>query len=360
MSMIAKLDQVEERFEALNLQLSQPGVAADPNRYRELMREYKHLKEVVDAYRATRALQQELAGAREMLEENDEELREMAREEIAGLEPRLEASELGLKLLLLPPDPNEGRDVILEIRGGAGGDEAGLWAGDLFRMYTKYGEGRRWKIDVMNTSYNSAGGFKEVIASISGVDAWTRLRYESGVHRVQRVPATETQGRIHTSTCTVALMPEADEVEVEIAENDLRVDVYRASGPGGQSVNTTDSAVRLTHIPTGLVVQCQDEKSQHKNKAKALKVLRARLYEKQAAELQAEQRDMRLSQVGTGDRSEKIRTYNFPQTRITDHRIGLTRHNLGAVMEGDLDELIDACTTWFQAETLRAVEEHGV
>ena len=360
MSMFAKLDQVEERFEALNLRLSQPDVASDPNRYRELMREHSHLREVVDCYRTWKGLREELAGAREMLEEDDEELREMAREEIAGLEPRLEGSEHGLKVLLLPQDPNEGRDVILEIRAGAGGDEAGLWAGDLFRMYCRYGESRRWKIDVMNTSYNSAGGFKEVIASISGADTWTRFRYESGVHRVQRVPATETQGRIHTSTCTVALMPEADEVEIDIVENELRVDVYRASGPGGQSVNTTDSAVRLTHIPTGLVVQCQDEKSQHKNKAKALKVLRARLYDKQMAELQAEQRDMRLSQVGTGDRAEKIRTYNFPQSRITDHRIGLTRHNLTAVMEGELDEMIDACTTWFQAEALRAVEETGV
>jgi peptide chain release factor 1 len=359
MSMFAKLDQVEERFEALNQQLSQPDVAADVNRYRELMREYKHLREVVDAYRACKGLQEELEGAREMLGEADDELKEMAREEISGLEPQLEERELALKLLLLPQDPNEGRDVILEIRSGAGGDEAGLWAGDLFRMYTKYGEGRRWKIDVMNTSFNSAGGFKEVIASISGADAWTRLRYESGVHRVQRVPSTETQGRIHTSTCTVALMPEADEVEIDIADNELRVDVFRASGPGGQSVNTTDSAVRLTHIPTGLVVQCQDEKSQHKNKAKALKVLRARLYDKQMAELQAEQRDMRMAQVGTGDRAEKIRTYNFPQSRITDHRIGLTRHNLTQMMEGDLDEVIDACTTWFQAEVLRAVEEHG-
>ncbi len=357
MSMFAKLDQVEERFEALNDQLSQPGVASDPNRYRELMREYKHLKEVVDAYRALKGLVEELEGAREMLDEDDEEMKEMAREEVARLEPAIEQGEHDLKVLLLPQDPNEGRDVILEIRGGAGGDEAGLWASDLFRMYSKYGESRRWKIDVMNTSYNSAGGFKEVIASISGADAWTRLRYESGVHRVQRVPATETQGRIHTSTCTVALMPEADEVEIDIAEADLRVDVYRASGPGGQSVNTTDSAVRLTHLPTGVTVQCQDEKSQHKNKAKALKVLRARLYEKQMAELQAEQRDMRLSQVGTGDRSEKIRTYNFPQSRITDHRIGLTRHYLAQVMEGELDDLIDACTTWFQAEALRAVEE---
>jgi peptide chain release factor 1 len=357
MSMFAKLDQVEERFETLNLQLSQPDIAADQSRYRDLMREYSYLRQVVDGYREWKTLNAQLVGAREMLAEDDDEMAEMAREEIGELEPKLVQSEHDLKILLLPQDPNEGRNVILEIRGGAGGDEAGLWAADLFRMYSRYGEAHRWKLDVMNTSYNSAGGFKEVVASISGADAWTRLRYESGVHRVQRVPSTETQGRIHTSTCTVALMPEADEVEVNIPDNEIRVDVFRASGPGGQSVNTTDSAVRLTHIPSGLVVQCQDEKSQHKNKAKALTVLRARLYEKQMAELAAEQRDMRLSQVGTGDRSEKIRTYNFPQSRITDHRIGLTRHNLSQVMEGDLDEIIDACITWFQAETLRAVEE---
>ena len=291
-----------------------------------------------------------------MLEEDDEELREMARDEIAELEPQLEANAEALKLLLLPKDPNEGRDVILEIRAGAGGDEAGLWAADLFRMYQRYGEGRGWKFDLMNTSHNSSGGFKEVIASISAPDVWTRLKYESGVHRVQRVPATESQGRIHTSTCTVALMPEAEDVDVQIEEKDLRIDVYRASGPGGQSVNTTDSAVRINHLPTGLVVQCQDEKSQHKNKAKALKVLKARLYERMLAEQMAEQRDMRLSQVGTGDRSEKIRTYNFPQSRVTDHRIGLTKHNLTAVLEGDLDELVQACITWFQARALEASE----
>ena len=280
----------------------------------------------------------------------------MARDEIAELEPQLEANAEALKLLLLPKDPNEGRDVILEIRAGAGGDEAGLWAADLFRMYQRYGEGRGWKFDLMNTSHNSSGGFKEVIASISAPDVWTRLKYESGVHRVQRVPATESQGRIHTSTCTVALMPEAEDVDVQIEEKDLRIDVYRASGPGGQSVNTTDSAVRINHLPTGLVVQCQDEKSQHKNKAKALKVLKARLYERMLAEQMAEQRDMRLSQVGTGDRSEKIRTYNFPQSRVTDHRIGLTKHNLTAVLEGDLDELVQACITWFQARALEASE----
>jgi len=356
MSNFEQLESVQERYEAMGESLGDPSIASDPKRYAQLMREYKHLGDVTAAYRRWTDGGDGRAGAREMLEEDDEELREMARDEIAELEPQLEANAEALKLLLLPKDPNEGRDVILEIRAGAGGDEAGLWAADLFRMYQRYGEGRGWKFDLMNTSHNSSGGFKEVIASISAPDVWTRLKYESGVHRVQRVPATESQGRIHTSTCTVALMPEAEDVDVQIEEKDLRIDVYRASGPGGQSVNTTDSAVRINHLPTGLVVQCQDEKSQHKNKAKALKVLKARLYERMLAEQMAEQRDMRLSQVGTGDRSEKIRTYNFPQSRVTDHRIGLTKHNLTAVLEGDLDELVQACITWFQARALEASE----
>ncbi len=356
MAMFDQLTTVENRFEAMGARMSDPSLTSDPRQFAEFMREYKHLEQVVEAYRTWRTLSDELEGAREMLAEDDDEMKEMAKEEIAGLEPSIEAAATALKLLLLPQDPHEGRDVILEIRGGAGGDEAGLWAADLFRMYQRYGEGRRWKFDIMNTSFNSAGGFKEITASISAKDAWTRLKYESGVHRVQRVPATETQGRIHTSTCTVALMPEADEVEVDINASDVRVDYFRASGPGGQSVNTTDSAVRLTHVPSGLVVQCQDEKSQHKNKAKAMKVLRARLYDRMVAEQMAEQRDMRNAQVGTGDRSEKIRTYNFPQSRITDHRIGLTKHNLNAVLEGSMDEIIDACTTFFQAKLLEAVE----
>jgi len=356
MAMFDQLGTVENRFEAMGARMSDPSLTSDPRQFAEFMRDYKQLERVVEAYRSWRSLSDELAGAKEMLAEDDDELRDMAKEEIAGLEPAIEAAALDLKLLLLPQDPNEGRDVILEIRGGAGGDEAGLWAADLFRMYQRYGEGRRWKFDILNTSYNSAGGFKEIVASIAGKEAWTRLKYESGVHRVQRVPSTETQGRIHTSTCTVALMAEADELEVDIDENEVRVDVYRASGPGGQSVNTTDSAVRLTHLPSGLVVQCQDEKSQHKNKAKAMKVLRARLYDRMAAERMAEEREVRLAQVGTGDRSEKIRTYNFPQSRVTDHRIGLTKHNLTQVLEGSLDEMIDACTTYFQAKLLEAVE----
>ncbi|MEE2828492.1 MAG: peptide chain release factor 1 [Myxococcota bacterium] len=358
--MFDKLDSVEERFDSLNEHLSQPDVASDPNRFRELMREYAQLKEVVDAYRTWKKEKASLDEAKELLAENDEDLREMAREEIAELQPRVEAGERRLKVLLLPKDPNEGRDVILEIRAGAGGDEAGLFAADLFRMYTRYGESRGWKFELMSMSQNSAGGYKEVIASIRGADVYKRLKYESGTHRVQRVPSTESQGRIHTSTCTVALMPEADEVEVHIEDKDLRIDVFRASGPGGQSVNTTDSAVRITHLPTSLIVICQDEKSQHKNKAKAMKVLRTRLYDQQLQEQQKEQRDMRLAQVGTGDRSEKIRTYNFPQSRITDHRINLTRHDLERVVEGDLDELLDGIATWFEAEALKQTSDEAV
>jgi peptide chain release factor 1 len=356
MSMYAKLDAVEERYESLNEELSQPQVASDVNRYRDLMKEYTHVRKVVEAYRSWKELREEFVGAKEMLAEGDDDLREMVKAEIAQIEPRLIKAQDALKVMLLPPDPNEGRDLILEIRAGVGGDEAGLFASDLFRMYMRYGDGRRWKFDVLNTSYNAASGFKEVIVSISGSDAWTRLRYEAGVHRVQRVPSTETQGRIHTSTCTVALMPEPEEVEVDLAEKDVRIDRFRASGPGGQSVNTTDSAIRLTHIPTGMIVQCQDEKSQHKNREKAFKVLRARLYEKQRLAIQASEREVRLGQVGTGDRSERIRTYNFPQGRVTDHRIGATLYTLDKVIEGDLDDLLDRCGAHFEALTLQQAE----
>jgi len=354
--MFEKLDSVEERFELLNEQLAQPNAASDPNRFRELMKEYATLKDIVEAYREWKNLRAQLDEARDMLQETDSDLRDMAKEEIAEVTPQVEAGEQRLKILLLPKDPNEGRDVILEIRAGAGGDEAGLFAAELFRMYTRYGEGKGWKFELMSMSQNSAGGYKEVITSIRGPDVYKRLKYESGTHRVQRVPATETQGRVHTSTCTVALMPEADEVEVHIEEKDLRIDVFRASGPGGQSVNTTDSAVRITHNPSGLVVICQDEKSQHKNKAKALKVLRTRLYDLQARELQKEQRDMRLAQVGTGDRSEKIRTYNFPQSRLTDHRIGMTRHDLDKIIEGEIEDVLDSCAAHFEAELLKHSE----
>jgi peptide chain release factor 1 len=363
MSMFDKLDGVEARFNAINDQLGLPEVATDPRRYRDLMKEYAQLREVVDAYRGWKAARAELDGARDLLREGDADMRDMAREEVTRLEPLLERQEQELKRLLLPKDPHEGRDVILELRAGVGGDEAGLFAADLFRMYQRYGEGHRWKFELLSMSGNEAGGYKEVIASISGADAYTRLKYESGVHRVQRVPATEAQGRIHTSTVTVALMPEPEEVEVHVDEKDLRIDVFRAGGPGGQSVNTTDSAVRITHIPSGLVVQCQDEKSQHKNKAKALKVLRTRLYEAEREAQLAAERDLRSSQVGTGDRSERIRTYNFPQGRVTDHRVegetpgsSFTLYSLDRLMEGDLDELLDACAAYFEAKALEAAE----
>jgi len=357
MSLFGKLDEVESRFRAINDQLSQPDIAANPNRYRELMKEHSHLRPICETFQQFRELERQIGDAKEMLEDGDSEFRTLAREELAELDPQLEALSHRLKLLLLPKDPNEGRNVILEIRAGVGGDEAGLFASDLFRMYSRYGESRRWKFELMNLSQNEAGGYKEVIASITGEDVYKRLKYESGVHRVQRVPATEAQGRIHTSTCTVALMPEAEEVDVQIQDKDLRIDVFRASGPGGQSVNTTDSAVRITHLPTSLVVICQDEKSQHKNKAKAMKVLRTRLYEQERAAQQAEQRDMRLAQVGTGDRSERIRTYNFPQGRLTDHRIGLTLYNVDRIVEGELEEVLDACATHFEAALLQAVEQ---
>ena len=357
MSLFSKLNEVDARYRAINDQLSHPDITANQNRFRELMQEYSNLRPICETYAEYRDLEQQIADAKEMLDENDAEMRTLALEELAELEPRVEPISRRLKLLLLPKDPNEGRNVILEIRAGVGGDEAGLFASDLFRMYSRYGEGRRWKFELLNLSQNEAGGYKEVITLISGDDVYKRLKYESGVHRVQRVPTTEAQGRIHTSTCTVALMPEAEEVDIQVADQDLRIDVFRASGPGGQSVNTTDSAVRLTHLPSGLVVICQDEKSQHKNKAKALKVLRTRLYEKQCAELQAEQRDMRLAQVGTGDRSERIRTYNFPQGRLTDHRIGLTLYNVDRIVEGELDEVLDACSAHFEAALLQAVEQ---
>ena len=356
MSQFAQLEAIEERFLTMESQLSQPDVASDPKRFAELMQEYSHLKKLVEVYREWRTLQDELSQAKEMANEDDPELAEMAQLEVDELQEKLPELESRIKRLLLPRDPNDGRNVILEIRAGAGGDEAGLFAADLFRMYQRYGEAHGWRFELMNTSENAAGGFKEVIASVSGSDAWSRLKWESGVHRVQRVPATESQGRIHTSTCTVALMPEAEEVDVKIEDKDLRIDVFRASGPGGQSVNTTDSAVRITHLPSGLIVICQDEKSQHKNKAKAMTVLRSRLYEIEERKRMEEERGIRNAQVGTGDRSERIRTYNYPQGRVTDHRVGLTLYTLDKIVEGDLTELLDGVANWFEAEALRAQE----
>ncbi len=355
--MFDKLDEVVARLEKLEQRMGDPEIAADPRRYAEVAKEHSDLRPVVDGFRRYRKLEAELAANRELLDDDDPELREMAEAEIEELEERLEAAELELKLLLIPRDPNEGRDVILEIRAGTGGDEAALFAADLLKMYARFAEQHRWRMEVLGSHPTAIGGFKEVIASISGSDAWTTLKYESGVHRVQRVPETESQGRIHTSTCTVALMPEAEDVEVELDPGELKIDVYRSSGPGGQSVNTTDSAVRVTHLPSGIVVTMQDEKSQHKNKAKALKILRARLLEAEQRKQAEQERNLRLAQVGTGDRSERIRTYNFPQNRLTDHRIGLTLYALDRVMDGNLEDVVSPLVTHFQAETLKAAEE---
>ncbi len=352
--MFDKLAAVEEKYVELSRQLGEPEIVLDPRRYQKLARARAELEEIVEKYREYRALEKSREGTRHLLhDESDEELLRLAREELADLDQRIARCSEELRLLLLPKDPNDERDVILEIRAGTGGDEATLFAQEIFRMYSRYAESRRWKVDILSVTYSAVGGFKEVIASISGDRVYSRLRFESGVQRVQRVPQTETQGRIHTSAVTVAVLPEADEVEVQIDPGDLRIDTYCSSGPGGQSVNTTYSAVRITHLPTGEVVTCQDEKSQIKNKAKALKILRSRLYERALEEQRREIAANRRTMVGSGDRSEKIRTYNFPQNRVTDHRINLTLHRLDSVLEGDLDEIIDALITHYQAEALK-------
>lgn len=335
--------EIEQRYREISSLLADPAVLGDPDRLRDVSREHAQLSDVVSAIEEHRSLEAELAGAREMLDETDagSDLHAMAEDEIERLESTLEKKSAALKKLLMPRDPLDDRDAVVEIRAGTGGDEAALFAGDLLRMYTRFAEGRNWKIELLSTSEGSAGGVKEAVFVVRGSNAYGDLRYESGVHRVQRVPATESQGRIHTSAATVAVLPEAEEVDVQINENDLKIDVYRSSGPGGQSVNTTDSAVRITHLPTGLVVTCQDEKSQHKNRDKAMGVLRSRLLDQRIAEQEAERARTRKMQVGTGDRSAKIRTYNFPQSRVTDHRINYTTHALQQVLDGDLGELIE-------------------
>jgi peptide chain release factor 1 len=348
-----KLREVEERFEILGRQLADPEVINNRELFSKCSKEYKELTELVATYRAYRKAEDELAGSKDIIANSkDPEMLELAQEELRLLQGELLGIEQRLQILLLPKDPNDDKNVILEIRAGAGGEEASIFAGELFRMYTRYAEARNWKVEVMSLSH-ADHGIKEVVAMINGQGAFSRLKFERGVHRVQRVPATEAAGRIHTSTVTVAVLPEAEDVEININEKDLRIDVYRSSGPGGQSVNTTDSAVRITHLPTGIAVAMQDEKSQHKNKEKALKVLKARLYDLEQERLDAERREDRRSQVGTGDRSEKIRTYNFPQSRITDHRIKHSVHSVQEVLDGDLDQLIDPLVSYHQAELLK-------
>ncbi len=352
--MYAKLEVVEQRYDELERLLVSPDVIANRKEFAKLAKERSGIEEIVRVFREWKDVQGEIEGSKALLQDSDEGMRALAQEELPALRARNETLEERLRVLLLPKDPNDERDVLLEIRAGTGGDEASLFAAELFRMYTRYAETRRWRVDVLSSSPTGLGGFKEVIASIEGQGAYSRLKFEGGVHRVQRVPETEGSGRIHTSAVTVAVLPEADEVDVAIDEKDLKIDVFRSSGPGGQSVNTTDSAVRVTHLPTNLVVTCQDEKSQHKNKAKALKILRARLLERAEEEQRSEIAASRRSMVGTGDRSERIRTYNFPQSRVTDHRINLTLHSLDRVLEGELDPVIDALVTHHQAELLKA------
>ncbi len=354
--MFQKLKEVERRYQQLENLLAEPKILSNPKEMQKLAREHAELAKLVETYRAYQNVEREIQASQELLSESDEEIRDLAKAELHSLRERQTALEEEMKLLLLPKDPHGEKNIFLEIRAGTGGEEAALFAADLFRMYSKYAEKNRWHVDVVSQNPTGLGGFKEIIALVEGKGVYRRLKYESGVHRVQRVPVTESSGRIHTSAVTVAVLPEADEVELEINPNDLRIDVFRSSGPGGQSVNTTDSAVRITHIPTGMVVTCQDEKSQHKNKAKAIKVLRARLLDHMIEEQRHEISEERKSQVGTGDRSERVRTYNFPQNRVTDHRLGLTLHRLDSILEGDLDEINDALNAYFRAEALKTQE----
>ncbi|TDO95071.1 peptide chain release factor 1 (bRF-1) [Halanaerobium saccharolyticum] len=338
-----KLDKLVENYKKLNSKLSDPEVINDSDKYQKLLKKHAKLKKIVEKYKEYKEAKEGIEEAEEMMElEDDPEMQALFEEEIEELKPKKEKLEEKLPIMLLPDDPNDEKNVIVEIRAGAGGDEAALFAADLYRMYSRYAENKGWKVEIMSANESASGGFKEIIFTIEGTDIFKYLKYESGVHRVQRVPSTESSGRIHTSTATVAVLPEAEEVDVDINTNDLTIDTFRSSGPGGQSVNTTDSAIRITHKPTGLTVSCQDEKSQHKNKAKAMRILRARLQEKKEQEKQKERAEARKSQVGTGDRSEKIRTYNFPQGRVSDHRINLTVHQLDKILDGEMDPVIEA------------------
>ena len=354
--MFDKLHGIETRYDKLMALISDPAVQADQQEYRRHTRSLAEIQPLVERFREYRAVVEELAETEELASGDDDELRELAQHELSALELRRDTLLGEIKLLLLPRDPNDEKNVVLEIRAGTGGDEAGLFAADLFRMYDRYSEARGWRVDVLSSNETGVGAIKEIVALIEGKRVYSRLKYESGVHRVQRVPATEASGRIHTSTATVAVLPEAEEVDVRIDPKELRIDTFCSSGPGGQSVNTTYSAVRITHLPTGIVVSQQDEKSQIKNKAKAMKVLRSRLYEMELQQQQSEIASDRRGQVGTGERSEKIRTYNFPQNRITDHRIGFTTHRLTDVLAGDLGELLDTVVTHYQSEKLKAEE----